>query len=324
LGLVILGTILALELALRRSMANNGFADLPATGQPSWTYVAPAYLFLLGIFLSSYTFSVSTLEPFFAMSETPQPARKSVRYAPAHRTSVGLVFHALQYRSFVGLACAAMMLIVPFLKIAVSGLITTAPEPVQNTTQITLNTRFNTTTVFPLSDSLDTAAHQGRPGLTLALAEIPKYQLQLPPWTTRDGAVGQVDLVQLGQLAVVPNTTFTIPLPVMRGDLVNCTTLTGPDFVLLPTNQLQLPLPPTTPDASGDNLICVANYHIDLTHGEPENVTIALPSSPGWFGQMYHQNCGGYVIIYGNTQATNASVIDKLTAVQCTTYSLTM
>ncbi|KAJ7665602.1 hypothetical protein B0H17DRAFT_1184527 [Mycena rosella] len=321
LGLVLVATIIALELALRRSMAKNGFTDFNSNDQHSWTYLPPAYLFVLGIFLSSYTFSISTLEPFFAMAESPQPAGKSVRYSPAHRTSIGLVFHALKYRSLVGIACATIMLTVPFLKITVSGLITTAPAPVQDAAQITLNTMFNTTTIFYLPDDEDTAAKQSLPGQTLALSQIPNYNLALPVWTTLVGAIGHVDLGELGQLTTAPNTTVTMPLPVMRGDLENCTALTGADLNLLPSNELQLPLPPTT-DGPDGNRVCVFNY--DLTEDTPEKVAITLPASPGWFGQVYHPTCGGYVLIFGTTHAANASIIDKLTAVQCTIYSLTM
>jgi hypothetical protein len=35
-----------------------------------------------------------SLHTHFTMSHSPQPARKSVRYSPAHRTNIGLIFHA--------------------------------------------------------------------------------------------------------------------------------------------------------------------------------------------------------------------------------------
>ncbi|KAJ6601512.1 hypothetical protein B0H10DRAFT_2230542 [Mycena sp. CBHHK59/15] len=324
LGGIILATIIALELALRRSIANDGFADHNSTGENWWTYLAPAYLFFLGIFISSYAFSISSLEPFFAMSVSPQPARQSVRYSPAHRTSVGLVFHALRYQSLVGLSCAAIMLIVPFVKIAVSGLVGTAAGPVQTTTQIRLNTTFNTTMttpIFEVESTMDAVLYDYSPGQTLALAQIPKYQLPLPAWTTPVGAVGQVDLGELGALTTTPNTTVTIPLPVMRGDLENCTALTVDNLKLLPSNQLQLPLPPVV---TQDGLpVCALNGESDFDSGMV-NVSISLPSSPGWFGMLYYPTCGAYVIIYGKTQAANASVIDKITAVQCESWSLTM
>ncbi|KAJ6606979.1 hypothetical protein B0H10DRAFT_2308671 [Mycena sp. CBHHK59/15] len=326
LALVIIGTITALELALRRSIANQGFADLNSTGQNSWTYLAPTYLFFLGIFLNSYTFSISSLEPYFAMSASPQPARKSVRYSPAQRTSLGLVFHALRYQSLVGLSCAAIMLVVPFLKIAVSGLITTAPVPVQNQTQIALNTMFNTTTILTpaFGSDGDPEVQWELPGETLALAQISKYQLPLPAWTTPTGAVGHVDLGRLGALTVAANTTVTIPLPVMRGDLENCTALTPTVFTLiLPENEVELPLPPMTTDSNGQ-VLCTFNGYPRPNEVDRDLVLLTLPSSPGWFGQCYHPTCGGYVIIYGNTQAANATVIDKITVVQCASYSMSM
>ncbi|KAJ6626535.1 hypothetical protein B0H10DRAFT_1998722 [Mycena sp. CBHHK59/15] len=325
LCLIVIGTIITLEFTLGRSRANYGFGDLPASGQDSWTYVVPAYLFILGLVLSSYTFSVSTLEPFFEMHRAPQPARRSVRYSPAHRTAVGLMYHALRYQSVVGLSCAAIMLTVPFLKIAVSGLITTAAAPVQNAAQVSVTTMFNTTTIFPLDDNAETLVSMILPGQTLALSQIEKYQLPLPPWTTTLGAVGQLDLGQLGQLVQVPNTTVTIPLPVMRAELGPCAPLTGVDLVILPSNQVQLPLPPTTVDPTLDNNpVCNFNGNIDTNYGKPENISLSFPSSPGWFGQLYRPTCGGYVIIYGRTQSANVSQIGDITVVQCASYNLSM
>ncbi|KAJ7795883.1 hypothetical protein B0H14DRAFT_95785 [Mycena olivaceomarginata] len=324
LALILLGIIIALELTLRRSIANEGFADLRSADQTSWTYFAPAFLFILGILISSYSFGVSTLEPFFAMTHSPQPAIKSVRYSPAHRTSIGLIFHALRYRSHVGLSCAAIMLIVPFLKIAVSGLITTGSAPAHTGVQVALETIFNTTTIFPLDDKAPGAeAKMFLPFHTLALSQIEKYGLKLPAWTTSVGAVGHTDLSQLGPFFATPDTTLTVPLPVMRGDLENCAPLTGPELILLPTNEVQLPLPATAVDSEGTSR-CVYSNRINVNAGAPENATFTLPASPGWFGRLYNEWCGGYVIIYGNTEAGNSSVIDQITVVQCTSYSLTM
>ncbi|KAJ7805102.1 hypothetical protein B0H13DRAFT_1930343 [Mycena leptocephala] len=56
LALIIVGTILSLEFALRHSTSHHGFGSLD--GQDWWTYVASGYLFFLGIFLSSYAFSI--------------------------------------------------------------------------------------------------------------------------------------------------------------------------------------------------------------------------------------------------------------------------
>jgi hypothetical protein len=193
LTLILLGTIIALELTLRRSTTNDGFADLHSADQTSWTYFAPLYLFLVGVLLSSYTFSISTLEPFFAMNHSPQPAGKSVQYSPAHRTSIGLIFHALRYRSHVGLSCGAIMLILPFLKISVSGLITTESAPVHSAMQVPLQTTFNTETILDRGVSDNFLSDSFRPYLTMALTQIEKYRLPLPAWTTLVGAIGHFD-----------------------------------------------------------------------------------------------------------------------------------
>ncbi|KAJ6568118.1 hypothetical protein B0H10DRAFT_2109910 [Mycena sp. CBHHK59/15] len=334
LFIIVIGTIIALELSLRRSDANRGFTDLAPFSQDSWTNIAPAYLFVLGVFLASYTFSVSTLEPFFAMHRAPQPARKSVRYSPATRTRIGLIFHALRYQSLVGLSCSAIMLTVPFLKIAVSGLITTTTSPVHSYAPVSVLTAFNTTTIDTLDDRNATVAQTYLAGKVFALSQMEKYDLALPAWSTTGGAVGQVDLGQLGialgeiapaQLILrepgqPSNVTITIPLPIMRADLTNCSALAGSDLVILPSNQLQLPIQAMAPD--GTAYKCDFNGRTAFL--EHENVTLSLPSSPGWFGQIYPPGCGGYVLIYGNTQATNASKIDQMTAVQCLSYNMSM
>jgi hypothetical protein len=135
--------------------------------------------------------------------------------------------------------------------------------------------------------------------------------------------VGHVDLSQVGQLSAAPNATVTVPLPVMRGDLENCTALTGGDLIVLPSNKVQLAFPPMYTDSDGTKR-CTYNDRIDTSNGRPENVSFTLPSSSGWFGTLYAPWCGGYVMIYGNTQASNASLVDKMNVVQCNSYSLTM
>ncbi|KAJ7820218.1 hypothetical protein B0H14DRAFT_3472443 [Mycena olivaceomarginata] len=145
LGLIVAGTIIGLEVGLRKSQRNVGFADFLSSTQDWWTYAAPSYLFVLGVLLSSYAFSVSTLEPFFAMHRRPQPPLKSVRYSPASKTDVGLLLHSLTASSLAGFLCAMTMLTIPFLKIAVSGLITVASQPAERVVFLAATTAFNTT-----------------------------------------------------------------------------------------------------------------------------------------------------------------------------------
>ncbi|KAF7295558.1 hypothetical protein MIND_01095800 [Mycena indigotica] len=326
LGFVILMTIVGLEIALRQSDKDHGFADLHSESETSWTYFAPIYLFFLGLLVSSYTFSISALEPFLLMSQSPQVASKSVRYTPAQRTSVGLAFHAIRYRSYIGLACATIMLLIPFLKIAVSGLITTETFSVQSTSSVDLLTKFNTTTVFPLNDNEDEAlVKMYSPGQLLALSQIPKYNLPLPKWTTPEAAVGQVDLGQLGALTSGrANSTVTLPLPVMRGALEQCAPLT--DYTIVNTlsgaKAVNLPPPPTYVDSGGTSRCNMTGRINMILRDGRENATFTLPSQPGYFGQIFAPWCGGYVLIFGRTKDSDASQIDKTTVVKCDTYSL--
>jgi hypothetical protein len=97
----------------------------------------------------------------------------------------------------------------------------------------------------------------------------------------------------------------------------------GGDLIVLPLNKVQLAFPPMYTDSDGTKR-CTYNDRIDTSNGRPENVSFTLPSSSGWFGTLYAPWCGGYVMIYGNTQASNASLVDKMNVVQCNSYSLTM
>ncbi|KAJ7221481.1 hypothetical protein GGX14DRAFT_429821 [Mycena pura] len=283
LVLILVGSVIGLEMGLRRSQRNNGFADSLPSNQDLWTYAAPAYLFVLGVFLSSYAFSVSTLEPFFAMHRSPQPARTSVRYSPATKTDVELAVHSLRSRNVAGFFCAAIMLTIPFLKIVVSGLFVAANEPAEKIALMAATTTFNTT-------APDLGVVSELPKQILALSQIQKYLLPLPPWTAPAGAVAEVDSTRLLQVAQSPSTTITIPLEVMRAELGDCSTVAAP----VDTLQTQFGL--------------------------------FLPTSPGWFGRFYPELTSPSVstFIYGRTQSTNASEVQDVTAIQCLSYTVSM
>ncbi|KII84887.1 hypothetical protein PLICRDRAFT_345163 [Plicaturopsis crispa FD-325 SS-3] len=286
LSLVLL-TVIALELLLRFSNKNNGFASVSNTlGTYSWSYIAPAYLFLLGLLLQAYTFAVRTLEPYVGMHREPQTARRSVTYTPLNRTTVGLLGHAIKHRSVVGLACASSMLIIPFLKIVVAGLFVTSFEPTVVNTQVLSTGTFNGSTIFPDSfQSSESTSGDFMPAQVLALSQIPKYDLPLPTWTTANEAVGEVNFDSI-QFSTQSNMTVVAPLPVVRADLSNCSTLTSSDYNILPQPNsqtgyyLQIPLQPVTNDARGTSR-CVFNGDIDTLRGQRENATLPMPSQPG-------------------------------------------
>ncbi|KAJ7181338.1 hypothetical protein C8R43DRAFT_941181 [Mycena crocata] len=234
---------------------------------------------------------VSTLEPFFAMHRSPQAARKSVLYSPASTTEVGLVFHSWKAGSLVGLACAATMLTIPFLKIAVSGLIDFSSEPTERSAFLAAITIFNTTLPTLIDRSADI------PKQMLALSQIQEYQLPLPAWTAPDAAVAQLNTMSLLQLVQGPNTTIKVPLDVLRAELGNCSSV---------------------------------NLDKPITEVLPEFV-LPLPSSPGWFGRAYltaslvsGSSEPGYTFVYGQTQPTNSSQIQSATIIKCLSYTFTV
>jgi hypothetical protein len=307
LCLILVGTIIGLQLGLRHSQRNRGFANFVPSNQDAWTYTAPVYLFLLGSILSSYTFSVSTLEPFFAMHRSPQPARKSVIYSPLTQTDARLLVYAFRYRSVVGLCCAVIVLTIPFLKIVVSGLITTDSEPVQRSVLLAAVTTFNTT-VDEKQDGTDNSELAKE---ILALSQIESYQFPLPSWTTAVGAVAQLDTVSLAQLIQSPNTTIKLPLEVMSAELENCGAFD--DALHLVSNETV-----ESPTVGG----VMGSLTLPTRCGEDNSLPLFLPTLPGWFGRTYvptfsSSPCGPYIFVYGRTQPTNASLIQDITVIQC-------
>ncbi|KZV87160.1 hypothetical protein EXIGLDRAFT_840211, partial [Exidia glandulosa HHB12029] len=72
------GSIAAVEVLHRRSERDRGLVDI--VGQAtlehySWTYLAPAILFLLGLALASVDSAIRVTEPFRRMASSSQPAR---------------------------------------------------------------------------------------------------------------------------------------------------------------------------------------------------------------------------------------------------------
>lgn len=296
LVLTIAGTIVALEVLYRYSLKHDGLSSVStALDTYSWTYIAPAYLFMLGLLFVSYTFGIRTLEPYLNMYRAPSVALRSVTYAPANQTSLGLFGHAIRHRSAVGVACATVLLVFPFLRIVVAGLFVISFKPTQQSVHILTTGTLSTSLISgpPPHPDID------QPVQLFALSQAEKYQLPLPAWTTTVEAVGEVDLSSLAQ----QNGTVIASLPIVRADLVNCTTLDPSEYTFhtpyLGTVFVQFPAP------------C-----------DMDAVVVDMPSQPGWFGQFWKRYCGGYAVVYGKTQDVNASAVGEMTVTLCS-YEMT-
>jgi hypothetical protein len=203
------------------------------------------------------------------------------------------------------------VLTIPFLKIVVSGLITTESEPAQRSTLLAAVTTFNAT-VVEKQDGTDNSELAKQ---ILALSQIESYQLPLPSWTTTVGAIAQLDTASLAQLIQSSNTTIKLPLEVMSAELDKCNAF---------DNALHLVGNETIESAA---IGVMGSLTLPTQCGE-DSLPLFLPTLPGWFGRTYlpafsSSPCGPYIFVYGRTQPTNASLIQDITVIQCS-YTVSM
>ncbi|CAK5273328.1 unnamed protein product [Mycena citricolor] len=194
-------------------------------------------------------------------SHVPQPVSLSVLYAPATYTSIGLLFHT---RTFIAFSCAVATLLIPFLKIFVSGLLTTETFSGDSPVQVQVATDFYKDSLFPLT--LDQSPEAtSLPRIILVLSQIKRYQLPLPKRRTAASTIGHLE-------ECVP-----VLLPVTDATATGFTLQRNAEFL---------------------NASRVANSN-KLT---PHTDMVGLPvMSPGWFGMFAQTRCGGYLAIFGRT-----------------------
>jgi hypothetical protein len=223
-------------------------------------------------------------------------------------TSLGLSGHAIRHRSAIALACSCVLLLIPFLRIVVAGLLVISFQPAQQTLYVPLASTFDATWV----DANLTAQ-------VFALTQSKTFSLPLPSWTTPEVAVGEVDFSTLDALNL-RNATSVLGIPVVQANLVNCTALTESErnarVVSLDSGDWGFQLPQQPVHTEGNTTVCDFNG-LPALQGGLENVTLLLPEQPGWLGQMYAPECGGYFVFYGRTDVGNASSIQDLVVVQC-------
>ncbi|KAL6306239.1 hypothetical protein BKA93DRAFT_824395 [Sparassis latifolia] len=345
LAVLIVGTIVALQYTYCYSMSHHGFGDSDTKSSALQTlrnYVAPIYIFILVIMLSSYLSAIQVLDSYISLARSPMRARSTVMYAPASCTQVGLVWHATQHHSIVGLLCAAMLMTLPFLKIAVAGLLITTSalhqSPVTLNWTGTFNNTYNFGSFFIINENgsaFPTGFQSGCPvglvdcpvpGWSTILSQIPQFGLSLPDWVTATDAVGVVDVDPLGRLS--DSVNVTVPLPMVSAQLFNCSALESSDYnytvgflegVIFPNEKpgLIVQLPPSLDPVTCSN----ANDWVCPSGEVPNQVMLTLPQKPGYFGEA-NALYGGYIFYYGKTQDNNASQITDLVIVECA-YNIT-
>jgi hypothetical protein len=211
-----------------------------------------------------------------------------------------------------------VLLLVPILRIVVAGLFVVTFVPTQETLHLMSTSTFNSilnTSVPPTDIPSDGFASQ-----IFALTQSNTIPQPLPDWVTTEAAVGGVDFSKLNVLGL-HNVTTVIPLPVIQGGLTNCTIFAESDLkkgVVFKDGNLGLIVQPKLAHVHtrGNATTCdVEGYEFVIDQENP--FLLSPPEQPGWLARFYSIACGGNLIIFGRTDATNTSIIQDLTAIQC-------
>ncbi|KZV87154.1 hypothetical protein EXIGLDRAFT_773946 [Exidia glandulosa HHB12029] len=164
---------------------------------------APAILFLLGLWLSSFDFAIRATEPYRLLSDAPRPAR-FLAFAPLSSGEYTIIPRSVSRKTFLIVLAAFASLLLPAAKIVVAGLFAEMENTVSVATTLPLNTRFNHT--------CDAIWDFGLWTYTVSAG----FHLNRPTWATREYAIGSIGL---------PNTeksTIVARLPVAYTDLEQC------------------------------------------------------------------------------------------------------
>lgn len=138
---------------------------------------------------------------------------------------------------------ASPIVLLPFLKIIVAGLFTSAPLATTTSVPIPTISDFNATSSLDFKSERyntvfwDSQVEHGiqRVGALVALLQDPTYSLKTAVWTTNEAAVGEVDLSRF--LAYCPGS-LDVRLPVLYPQTSNCTILAADDYWLGPQDPL--------------------------------------------------------------------------------------
>ncbi|KZV87155.1 hypothetical protein EXIGLDRAFT_840206, partial [Exidia glandulosa HHB12029] len=192
LVLSIAAAIAGLEVLLLQSVHSNGLVDIGVShfDHYSWTYSAPAILFLLGLWLSSFDFAIRATEPYRLLSDAPRPAR-FLAFAPLSSGEYTIIPRSISQKTFLIVLAAFASLLLPAAKIVVAGLFAEMENTVSVATMLPLNTRFNHT--------CDAIWDFGLWTYTVSAG----FHLNRPTWATREYAVGSIGLPNAGKSTIV-------------------------------------------------------------------------------------------------------------------------
>ncbi|EIN08727.1 hypothetical protein PUNSTDRAFT_143463 [Punctularia strigosozonata HHB-11173 SS5] len=259
------GIIAALEVTSLVSDRRGGFRG--TLSHNLWTYAVPVILLLLGIVVLRIVFALSTVEPFQALTRDPLPAKRALGPFGFTTTPLFGLWTGVYRRQFA-VAVGGLGL----LWLLASGVLTALlfvekhPQIAQQVDLALINT-FVDVPEFS-ADQQRNVAEQ------FVLSELPGTAVQLPPWTTRYQAIGQVNLSSAASHAH-PTTTLVAPLPVLEAELSDCVSVNPADFSMSRDGVFAVPSRPGC---------------------DIGNATLFQPGFRGWFGAAVRADCVGGVI----------------------------
>ncbi|KDQ58668.1 hypothetical protein JAAARDRAFT_34503 [Jaapia argillacea MUCL 33604] len=270
----LLGMIATLEALYQASRHRHGLSnDHPGDlAHYSWTYAAPAALFIIGLAVQSFDWIIRTIETFALLRRRLLPGPRFITFNPLHHTTLAVAWRAVYHRQIFLLLSTIAISIFPVMKTAVAGLFYTNTITHTSSILLGLNTTFNTT--------FDNTTNYGSAGEILAVTQI--YGLQFPNWTTPDVAIGDIHLPS--NINITSDSVFQARLPTLHADLVGCTAITDHNFDTLMSPMISME---------------VHDYCF-----EDSTVVFALPQTPGYFGVSRpadNTSCPTIVYVFGKT-----------------------
>jgi hypothetical protein len=280
--------IAALEVTSLYSDEHHGWQG--SLNSNFWTYALPAFLLLLGIITLRYVSALATVEQFEAMNSDPLPAKRALEgFAFVTTPLVGLWTGA--QRRYFALAVSGLGV----LWLISAGILTSVlfvEKDIMSTKVVDLQ-QLSTFVDVPTSS----LSQQSNVAERFVLNQLPNTDLQPPPWTTSQAAIGAANLSTL--MNIEPGTTLVSALPAVMAELTGCVSMIPADFSLSPQGLFTLAQPQRGCPTLGVG-----------------NATVFRAGFRGWFGATAPADCaGGLIGVFG--KVADDGSLQNVTVARC-------
>lgn len=185
LNAFLIGLITTLEVLFHRDQLYSGLADYHGKSHFDshylWSLIPAIILFVLGVILGIFDFTVRSLAPFSAMAKKPCYA-SLLAHDMISRTSITVSWKALHQRHHSVVLGSIAVVLVQLTKIIVAGLFKIEDHISATPMMFSLNSTFNPSYSY---DNSEAFAENGMDTVMLtALTQLDAYNMSLPSLVT--------------------------------------------------------------------------------------------------------------------------------------------